>query len=111
VKLLALELEIPVLCLSQLNRESVKEGTRRPRLSDLRDSGAIEQDSDVVLFLHDPNKKSESPAPGYEPEHKDIELIVAKQRQGPIGTIQLRFDGATQRFRNMTRVGNVEMER
>jgi replicative DNA helicase len=98
VKLLALELEIPVLCLSQLNRESVKEGARRPRLSDLRDSGAIEQDSDVVLFLHDPNRQSESPAPGYEPDEKDLELIVAKQRQGPIGTIQLQFDGATQRF-------------
>ncbi len=100
VKLLALEFEVPVLCLSQLNRESSREN-RRPRLSDLRDSGSIEQDADVVAFLHDPNRQSESPAPGYEPDPRDLELILAKQRQGPSGAVWLRFDGATQRFKNI----------
>jgi replicative DNA helicase len=100
-KLLALELELPLLLLSQLNRDSQRDN-RRPRLCDLRDSGAIESDADVVAFLYDPAKAAESPGQGFTPDQeRDLELIIAKQRQGPTGCVPLRFEGAQQRFRNM----------
>lgn len=92
LKALAKELKIPILLLSQLNRESVRgERPRRPQLSDLRDSGSIEQDSDIVMFVHRPD------------EHEPVtELIVAKHRNGPIGTIKLRWDAHCTRFDNYT---------
>ena len=100
VKTLALEMNVPILLLSQLNRDSTRE-KRRPRLHDLRDSGAIEQDADVVLFLHDPERAKDSPGPGYFAEPaRDLELIVAKQRQGPLGAFSVRFDGERQQFGN-----------
>jgi replicative DNA helicase len=92
LKVLAKDLDVPVLALSQLSR--AVEGRRPPvpQLSDLRDSGTIEQDADVVLFLdrgdlHEPNR----PEAG-------TRLILAKQRNGPLGTVKLRFDGASVRF-------------
>ena len=101
VKTLALEMNVPILLLSQLNRDSTRE-KRRPRLHDLRDSGAIEQDADVVLFLHDPERVKDSPGPGYFAEPaRDLELIVAKQRQGPLGAFSVRFDGERQQFSNI----------
>lgn len=106
LKLLALELDIPILCLSQLNRSSARD-QRRPRLCDLRDSGAIEQDADTVMFIFDPNAQGESPGEGYTPDAKDLELIIAKQRQGATGCVKLRFDGAVQRFSNLTQTGGV----
>jgi replicative DNA helicase len=81
---LAREFNIPVVVLAQLNREMEKEG-RRPRLSDLRDSGSIEQDADVILM---PAKQ------GDQDEHTDtllIDLIIAKQRNGPLGRVPLKF--------------------
>jgi replicative DNA helicase len=100
-KLLALELEVPLLLLSQLNRDSQRD-SRRPRLCDLRDSGAIEMDADVVLFLHDPSKLTDSPGLGYSPdEEKNVELIVAKHRQGPTGCVPLVMNGAQQSFRSV----------
>lgn len=90
LKALARELKVPVLLLSQLTREPEKRGTR-PRLSDLRDSGSIEQDSDVVLFLHRP-EGGESTAL--------TDLIVAKHRNGPVGTIKLAW------FEEQTRYAN-----
>lgn len=89
LKNLGRELRVPMLVLSQLSRASRGEHIRRPRLSDLRDSGSIEQDADVVLFLHHGN---EDVAPAYDPEAGlAVELIVAKQRNGPRSLLPFRY--------------------
>ena len=86
LKGLARELDIPVLALSQLNR-AVEQRGGRPRLSDLRDSGSIEQDADVVMFIHRPDKYDEAS------EKKNIaEIMIEKHRNGPTGSIELYFD-------------------
>lgn len=85
LKFLARELEIPVIALAQVNRASEDRQDHRPRLSDLRESGSIEQDADAVLMLHRPDR--------YEPGQQEgiIEIIVAKNRQGPVGEITLAY--------------------
>ena len=84
LKALAKDLNVPLLALSQLSRAAVGEGTERPKLSHLRESGAIEQDADLVMLLH--------PKPQPDPEEAGVtELIVAKQRNGPTGTVNLTF--------------------
>ncbi len=99
IKALARELNVPVVCLSQLNRASEAREGHRPRMSDLRESGSIEQDADVVMMLHreDYYHKGEE---DYEPNHV-AEVIVAKQRNGPTGTVKLLFHGPTVRFDNL----------
>jgi replicative DNA helicase len=105
MKGMAKELGVPVVVLSQLNRESEKEN-RDPRISDLRESGSIEQDADVVLLLHRPKKRDdedgvqEGAMPG-DVEH--IKLIIAKQRNGPIGDIDLTFVRRYTRYENFHR--------
>lgn len=94
LKLVARELEVPLIVLSQLSRKSEDREDKRPRLSDLRESGSIEQDADMVLFLHRPN-----PRIADEP-NEQIELIVAKQRNGPCGEVPLMYHKATMRFEN-----------
>ena len=94
MKDLAKSLKVPVLILSQLNRSSEIRADR-PQLSDLRDSGAIEQDADVVIFLHAPKETGERPV--LEGEHM-IECIIAKQRNGPTGYKKIVFDRKTGRF-------------
>lgn len=89
LKALAMELKIPVLTASQLNRAS--ERNDKPKLSDLRESGSIEQDADAILLLHAPNDK----------EKPERTLNLAKNRGGRCGTIRLYFDGATMRFTEM----------
>ncbi|MEG1650683.1 MAG: replicative DNA helicase [Oscillospiraceae bacterium] len=92
-KIMAKELNVPVILLSQLSRDSEKQ-QRRPKLSDLRDSGSIEQDADIVLFLHregDPNEADME-------EINDVSLIVAKNRHGETTRIDMHWDGKLTRF-------------
>jgi replicative DNA helicase len=98
LKGLARELNVPVIVVSQLNRASEEREGHRPRMSDLRESGSIEQDADVIMLLHreDYYHRSES---DYESDNS-AELIIAKQRNGPTGTIKLRFDEKITRFKN-----------
>ncbi|MCH2075158.1 MAG: replicative DNA helicase, partial [Puniceicoccaceae bacterium] len=105
VKGMAKELNVPVVVLSQLNRESEKEN-RDPRLSDLRESGSIEQDADVVMLLHRPKKSDDDEAVdggGVYNEHEHIKLIIAKQRNGPVGEIDLTFVRRYTRYENYHR--------
>ena len=88
---------MPVLVLSQLNRSSEKEN-RVPRLSDLRESGSIEQDADVVLMLARPKDADET----YQVAADSADLIVAKQRNGPVGELKLTFKRDITRFENHT---------
>ncbi|MFA6243115.1 MAG: DnaB-like helicase C-terminal domain-containing protein, partial [Candidatus Hydrogenedentales bacterium] len=96
IKGLARELNIPVIALSQLSREAERDDSGMPKLSHLRESGAIEQDADVVLMLARPPKEDEE-----KTKHSILTLAVAKQRNGPTGTIELRFDGPYQRFESL----------
>ena len=99
LKALAKELSLPVVALSQLSRRAVNRGGQ-PKLSDLRESGAIEQDADVVLFLHDSTQSEEEPdnGVGLDEMYREIKLIIGKQRNGPRGIIDLVFDTAISRF-------------
>jgi replicative DNA helicase len=108
LKALAKELKLPVLVLSQLSRASEKED-RLPMLSDLRESGAIEQDADVVMFIHRPNfyKKSDEVTPE---ERSETNLIIAKQRNGPTDTIRFVFKGSFTRFEERAPDGWTEPE-
>jgi replicative DNA helicase len=97
LKALAKELDVPVLVLSQLNRAAEKEN-RSPKLSDLRESGSIEQDADVVLMLARPKDADEK----FQVAADSAELIVAKQRNGPVGELKLTFLRDITRFENFT---------
>jgi replicative DNA helicase len=99
IKAVARELNIPVIALSQLNRQSEGRDGHRPRMSDLRESGSIEQDADVIMLLHreDYYKMQE---PDFMPDNI-AEVIIAKQRNGPTGTIKLTFDNKTTSFKNL----------
>jgi replicative DNA helicase len=92
LKLLAKELELPVIAVSQLNRNPESRGDKRPQLSDLRESGAIEQDADIVVFIHRDD--------GDEQMKGKADLIVAKHRNGPTGNIPLTFLPNLTQFRN-----------
>lgn len=91
LKTLAKELDVPVLALSQLSRAVEQRDNKRPQLSDLRESGSIEQDADVVMFLHREREDSRDRGQGGGSAGTETDLIVAKQRNGPVGTIKLAF--------------------
>ena len=97
LKHLAGELKVTVILLSQLNRESDKRLTKRPVMSDLRQSGAIEQDADVIVFVH----RDEQAEPNKPEANGTAELIVAKNRDGEVGTVLTAFRGEYSRFENL----------
>ena len=99
LKSLARELKIPVIAVSQLNRSAESREGHRPRMSDLRESGAIEQDADVIVLLHRDNY--------YDPDKDNMaELNIAKQRNGPTGVIKLTFLSHFMRFESLASMGN-----
>jgi replicative DNA helicase len=96
LKLLAKELEVPVIAISQLNRGPEQRTDKKPQMSDLRESGSIEQDADMVILLHREDAyEKESPRAG------EADLIVAKHRNGPTDTITVAFQGHFSRFVDM----------
>ncbi len=115
LKALAKELEVPIIALSQLNRSIESREDKRPMLSDLRESGSIEQDADVVTFVFREEYYTEraQPKPG-TPEHDEwqikmddvhgkAEIIIAKQRHGPVGNVTLQFEGQYTRFSDLSK--------
>jgi len=116
LKALAKELNVPIIALSQLSRQVEARDDKRPQLADLRESGSIEQDADVVLFLYreeyylERRKPDESEAEKFtkwqekmEKVHGTAEIIIAKQRHGPTGTVEVQFNGNLTRFSNLAR--------
>jgi replicative DNA helicase len=115
LKALAKELNVPVLALSQLSRQVENRDDKRPQLSDLRESGSIEQDADVVMFVfrEEYYLSTKEPRPGSDEYtkwqvemaavHGQAEIIIGKQRHGPTGTVKLQFDAAVTRFDNLER--------
>ena len=116
LKAIAKELNIPVIALSQLSRQVESREDKRPQLSDLRESGSIEQDADVVMFVYRGEYYKEREKPGeenleamtkwqqdMEQLHGKAEVIIGKQRHGPVGTVELSFEGRFTRFGNLVK--------
>jgi len=106
LKALAKELGIPVVALAQLSRQAEMRADKRPQLADLRESGSIEQDADLVLFIHRPEYYKKNPSPQ---EEGLAEIIIAKQRNGPTGTVHLAFIKEITKFENLAKTShNIE---
>lgn len=124
LKAIAKELDIPVIALSQLSRQVESREDKRPQLSDLRESGSIEQDADVVMFVFREEYYAEREKPSdekleemaawqerMERLHGKAEVVIGKQRHGPIGTVELSFEGKFTRFGNLVKPWQQEDER
>ncbi|MEY2427438.1 MAG: replicative helicase [Verrucomicrobiota bacterium] len=110
IKSLAKELNVPIIVLSQLNRELEREKNRKPRLSDLRESGAIEQDADVVGLLYKPSSGDEDEnANAAEEDAVAVNLLIAKQRNGPTGDVNLTFLKSYTRFESAAKVSEEDV--
>jgi replicative DNA helicase len=112
IKSLAKELSVPIVVLSQLNRELEREKNRKPRLSDLRESGAIEQDADVVGLLYKPSSGEDDDggsAPAAEEDAVPVNLLIAKQRNGPTGDVNLTFLKSYTRFESAAKVSDEDV--
>lgn len=105
LKALAKDLNIPVVAISQLSREVEKRPGKIPQLADLRESGSIEQDADVVMFIY----RDEYYNPDTE-RHHEADILIAKHRNGQVGTVKLRFDGATMMFGSLAKQSYGEPE-
>jgi replicative DNA helicase len=103
LKSLAKELRIPVVVLAQLNRELEKERNRLPRLADLRESGSVEQDADLVGMLYEPKEEDEDEHADWSQHSRRVNLLLAKNRHGPTGNVELLFEKACMRFRPYVR--------
>jgi replicative DNA helicase len=104
LKILARELDVPVMALSQLSRRLEDRQDKRPQLSDLRESGSLEQDADVVMFLHRPEMFRGEKGDAADNSEKGVaEVIIGKHRAGPTGTVKLVFFGEHTKFENMAR--------
>ena len=102
LKAIALELKIPVLACAQLSRANASRTDKRPLLSDLRDSGSIEQDADVVMFLHREGYYATAGSEdGPKPDDNQGEVIIAKQRNGPVGTVNVEWQAEFARYTNL----------
>ena len=123
LKAIAKELDIPVVALSQLSRQVENREDKRPQLSDLRESGSIEQDADVVMFVFREEYYKEREKPGdheldkmaiwqeeMERLHGKAEVVIGKQRHGPIGTVELSFEGQFTRFGNLVKPWHQSLE-
>src|SRR2546427_319886 len=109
IKALAKELKVPIIVLSQLNRELEREKNRKPRLSDLRESGAIEQDADVVGLLYKPSSDDEEAGNSSDEEAVPVNLLIAKQRNGPTGDVNLTFLKSYTRFESAAKVSDEDV--
>ena len=119
LKALAKELNVPIIALSQLSRQVENRDDKRPQLADLRESGSIEQDADVVMFVYREeyylqNKEPRIGTPEYEKwqlemslVHGKAEVIIGKQRHGPTGTVELQFEGQFTRFSDLAQDGHL----
>jgi replicative DNA helicase len=119
LKALAKELNVPIIALSQLSRQVETRDDKRPQLSDLRESGSIEQDADVVIFVYREeyylaNKEPRVGTPEYEKWQLDMslvhgkaEVIIGKQRHGPTGMVELQFEASLTRFGNLAQDGDL----
>ncbi len=109
IKALAKELKVPVIVLSQLNRELEKDKSRKPRLSDLRESGAIEQDADLVGLLYKPSAGDDDEGNAEEADGLPVNLLIAKQRNGPTGDVNLTFLKSFTRFESAAKVSDEDI--
>jgi replicative DNA helicase len=109
LKALAKELKVPVLVLSQLNRELERDKSRKPRLSDLRESGAIEQDADLVGLLYKPSAGEDDDGNTEEADGVPVNLLIAKQRNGPTGDVNLTFLKSYTRFESAAKVSDEDV--
>jgi replicative DNA helicase len=105
---LSKELNVPVIALSQLSRAvETRSHSKRPQLSDLRESGAIEQDADIVSFIYRPEYYGMTEYENGDPSDNSAELIIAKHRNGSLEDIRLRFEASLARFSDITDLDNL----